>query len=681
MDRVVLTGESLTLAEVVAVARGGATAVLSAEAQRRMRRSRAVVDRLLEARVKVYGLTTGFGSKKNVFIEPSETRQLQRNLIRSHACGVGDPLDEDVVRATILLRANTLARGLSGIRVEVVERLLSLLSLGIYPFIPSQGSLGASGDLAPLSHLALVLTGDPAGLIFDSSRAPGRGVGPRSGTQIMTRQEDYVAATPERLRALGFEPVELEAKEGLALNNGTQVMTAIGLLTIDDARNLVTCSEGACAMSFEALKGVPRAFSPALHAARPHRGQQDSAAALRRFLAGSQILRLPVNMAYLNAARRSLGDAAFFLSRGVSPLSEDILRNVEEAVEVLDALRLSPEAPLQGDSLEALGEDVALQRYRVALEPLKRRLLTIYRASLSAALPLEVQQAQGALTRALECLERAVPAMPPVQDSYSLRCAPQVIGAARAALDHVEQVLLIEANSVTDNPLIFPPERDAQGRALPIDDDEAYVAALTPALCRRAVCSGGNFHGEPVALVMDYLAVGLAELANISERRTAHLIDGHLNNGLPSLLVQEAGLNSGFMIPQYTAASLVSENKSLAHPASVDSIPSCENTEDHVSMGTIAARKARQILINAEQVLAIELLTAFQALHFHRPLALGHASESLSALFEEAGVTFVDNDRPLAPDMARVCVLIRDGAVQRVLKALPEEGDAWRGLL
>ncbi len=674
-EMVTLTGMDLGLADVLAVAREGARARLDEAAKARMRRSRAVVDRLLGDRVKVYGLTTGFGSKKNVFIDPAETQQLQRNLIRSHSCGVGSPLPEDVTRATILLRANTLARGMSGIRVEVVESLLKLLDLNIYPFIPEKGSLGASGDLAPLSHLALVLMGDPAGRIFNPE-APAvegePGLARDSKARVEARWGDFVASTPERLRALGFEPVVLEAKEGLALNNGTQVMTAIGLLTVADARTLTISGEGACAMSFEALKGVPRAFDAALHAARPHAGQRQSAGALRAYTQDSQILSLPLNMAWVNSAIRALWDARFHLDRGNTPLTDDICDNVNAALADLDELQRDPEAPIAG--LDPSDAEVGLARYRAALEPIKATLLTIYRSLLSGALPLEVQQAQADLAVALDSLERAVPAMPSVQDSYSLRCAPQVMGAVRQAIDHVEGVLLVEANSVVDNPLIFPPEQDEAGRPMPVDDLVAYKAALTSAMCRRAVCSGGNFHGEPVALVMDYLAVALAELGNISERRTAHMIDGHLNNGLPSLLIDKAGLNSGFMIPQYTAAALVSENKALAHPASVDSIPSCENTEDHVSMGTIAARKARQILLNAEQVVAIEVLTAFQALHFHRPLAPGSASRALLALLREAGVEFVADDRPLYPDMARVVALIRGGRLRDAITPLLGEG-------
>lgn len=633
-----LTGRSLTTEQVVAVARERVPVSLSAAAIERMERSRAVVDVLLEHRIKVYGLTTGFGSKKNVFIDPAETKQLQLNLIRSHSCGVGEPLPVDVARATILLRANTLALGLSGIRVEVVEALLNLLRCDIHPWLPSQGSLGASGDLAPLSHLALVLAGDAAG-------------------RIGTADGGFEASTPEALARRGFTPVVLEAKEGLALNNGTQVMTAIGLLTVADARNLVTCCEGATAMSFESLSGVLNAFHPALHAARPHAGQQTSAANLRAYTAGSQILRLPVNMARINATLRSLRDALFHVERDTSPLSEDIATNIRRAVAALEALQEEPEAPLGDLPVEPEGRAA----YRQALESSKKMLLRVYSALLSSTLPAPVQQAQEDLATAISNLEAAVPAMAPVQDSYSLRCAPQVIGAARQVLDHVEGVLVTEANSATDNPLIFPPEVEA-------DSIDAYRAALTPAMCRAAVCSGGNFHGEPVALAMDYLAIGIAELGNISERRTAQMIDGHLNQGLPSLLVHKAGLNSGFMIPQYTAASLVSENKTLAHPASVDSIPSCENTEDHVSMGTIAARKARSILVNAESVVAIELFTAFQALHFHSPLSAGWASRRLDALLKEAGVTFVAEDRPLWPDIDRIVVLIRDGRVAGALR-------------
>jgi len=535
------------------------------------------------------------------------------------------------------------------------------LRLGLYPYIPSQGSLGASGDLAPLSHLALVLTGEAGGRIYDPARK-------RVGTYESRPSPDgFIEATPAVLRAHGYEPIVLEAKEGLALNNGTQVMTAIGLLTIHDAERLQVAAEGACAMSFEALKGVKDAFDPRIHAARPHRGQQQSAEALRHYTAGSQILRIPLNMAYINAAKRALKDATFYLTTEDSPLVEALVLRVTEVLEGLEVLPSAPEAPLKQSQGGAVND---LEAYRAALGREKKALSGIYSALLSNRFGGEVHQAQRSLSVALGHLESAVPAMPPVQDNYSLRCSPQVLGAVRQVVDHVMGVLLIEANSATDNPLIIPPTHDLKGRPLPEDDLEAYTASLDEGLCRSCVRSGGNFHGEPVAFAMDYLAIGLAEVGSISERRVAHLVDGNLNQGLPSLLTDNAGLNSGFMVPQYTAASLVSENKSLAHPASVDSIPSCENTEDHVSMGTIAARKALRILKSVEEVVAIELLTAFQALHFRRPLVPGYASLELTALLESKGVSFVSEDRPLYLDIERCTALIRSGEVTATLESL-----------
>ncbi|MEO1267806.1 MAG: aromatic amino acid lyase [Myxococcota bacterium] len=662
-ESIEVKGQGLSLAHLVEVARCWRSAHLAPDAKARMARSRAVVERLLEERVKVYGLTTGFGSKKNVFIEPAETRRLQRNLIRSHSCGVGEPLAEDVTRATILLRANTLALGMSGVRVTVVEALLRLLELRIVPFIPSKGSLGASGDLAPLSHLALVLAGEPEGKIVDPARL-------KQGQLVERPEPDaFVPSTPERLRSLGFEPVSLEAKEGLALNNGTQVMTAIGLLTIHDARRLILTAEGACAMSYDALKAVLHALDPRLHAARPHPGQQETALNLRRFTRGSQILRLPLNMAYINASKRSLNEALFHLGEQDSPLVDDIAERIRRVLASIEELRREPEAPLDYSPRSDVGD---LEAYRAVLARPKQELSDTYRSLLSSRFVGDVHLAQRALSDGLASLEAAVPVMPPVQDNYSLRCAPQVVGAVRQVVDHVEQVLLTEANSATDNPLILPPVVDVHGEPLPLDDVEAYQKALDMSLCRSCVRSGGNFHGEPVAMAMDYLAIGLSELGNISERRVAHMVDGHLNQGLPSLLIHHAGLNSGFMIPQYTAAALVSENKSMAHPASVDSIPSCENTEDHVSMGTIAARKARQILRCSEEIVAIELLTAYQALHFRQPLAPGLASRWLQGLLEAHGVTFVEEDRALHGDIAQVVALIRAGVPTEVLLGLSE---------
>lgn len=443
-----LDGHTLTIEDVEHVARGATNVQLSEQALEQLRGSRKVVEDFLERREVVYGITTGFGKFKDVYIAPEATEELQKNFLASHSCGVGAPFKQDIVRAITLLRANALAKGFSGIRPVVVELLLALINAGVHPVIPEQGSVGASGDLAPLSHLALVLTGE--------GQAEYKG-------QIMSGAE--------ALKAAGLKPVTLKAKEGLALTNGTQVMSAVGCLTLLEAERLAKASDIIGALTLEALMGSKKPFLAHIHDVRPHPGQKLSAQNLMRMLEGSEIME----------------------SHKDCPL---------------------------------------------------------------------------------------------VQDAYSLRCMPQVHGASRQAFRHAREVLSIEINSATDNPLVFA----------------------------GAVISGGNFHGQPLALVMDYAGMAIAELANISERRAERLVNPALSNGLPDFLTLEAGLNSGYMIAQYTAAALVSENKVLAHPACVDSIPTSANQEDHVSMGTISARKARTMLDNATRVLAIELLLACQAL-------------------------------------------------------------------
>lgn len=443
-----IDGNSLTLEDVGKVAWQDTQVDLSDEAHTQIANSRKVVETMLASREVVYGITTGFGKFKDIYIPPEDSLALQRNFLMSHAAGVGPPFDTATVRAITVLRANALAKGFSGIRTRVVRLLLSLLNERVHPIIPEQGSVGASGDLAPLAHLALVLIGEGSAE-YDDEILPGK----------------------EALKRAGLRPVILKAKEGLALTNGTQAMTGLGALVILEARALAKLADIIGAMSLEGLLGTDRAFTSAVHEVRPHKGQIASASNLRKLLAGSELM---------------------------------------------------------------------------------------------------VSHAECGM----------------VQDAYSLRCMPQVHGASRQSFEHAREVLEIEFNSATDNPLVF----------------------------EDSVVSGGNFHGQPVALVMDYVCTALAELANISERRTERLVNPFLSNGLPAFLTIDGGLNSGFMIAQYTAAALVSENKCLAHPASVDSIPTSANQEDHVSMGTISSRKARSILANLKYVLAIELLCAAQAL-------------------------------------------------------------------
>jgi len=512
---IVLTGADLIVPDIEAVARAGASATLGASARERMQAARDVIESLVAEGAVVYGVTTGFGALASTFIQPSDAGRLQENLLMSHAAGVGPAFPREVVRAMLLLRANTLALGYSGCRPLLVDRLLDFLRLGIHPVVPEQGSVGASGDLAPLAHLALPLIG--------------RGQVENNGS---------VVPAMIALREAGLEPLTLESKEGLALLNGTQMMSAIGALLLADADRLARTASVAAAMSVEALLGTDVAFAAAYQQARPHPGQVAVAAELRHLLRGSGL-----QTGHHGHAHK-------------------------------------------------------------------------------------------------------------VQDPYSLRCVPQVHGAVRDTLDHLRRVLEIELNAATDNPLVFP------GGGI------ADVATMATGGGR--VISGGNFHGEPIALALDFAKIALAELGSISERRTALLVDPRLNGGLPPFLAAESGIDSGMMIYQYTAAALVSENKVLAHPASVDSIPTSANQEDHVSMGSISARHARTVLAHVERIVAIELLVAAQALDLRLAGSDGAApgagvAEALRRI--RAVARHLDGDREPGPDLAAATTLVHDGAL------------------
>jgi len=667
-----IDGLNLTIRNVVAVARERVEVRLADSARRRVERCRAVVDKLVESETKVYGLTTGFGSKRDVFIDRSDVLVLQKNLIVSHACGLGRPLSEDQARATMLLRAHTLSQGVSGVRPELIDAILAMLNAGVYPYIPCKGSLGASGDLAPLSHLALVIMGHPAGKVYSDK---GREVNSRGHRTVEEPSKNlFVSSTAAYLEEnFGVGSVVLHAKEGLALNNGTQMMSAIGVLTLHDAERLVQNAEIACAASMESIKGVRDAYAARLQEARPFPGQIASAANLRRLLDGSEILSYEFNMAQLIRAIRSLDEDMDTLSAARNEKVRHALASAGDCRKILERIRENPGEVLQS-GIDAIPEvernkwtqrQLQLRVFRLALAPAQQALDDAYRTLLDVDLDEGGLASREAIMGAQNALEKAVPAHPRVQDNYSMRCMPQVAGAVRQSLEHVRANLTIEINSATDNPLIFSPPPLSEEEPL-----EEYAARLNIPDCVRSVSSGGNFHGEVIALSMDYLAMGIAEIGNISERRTAQMTDGHLNNGLPSLLIWKSGLNCGFMIPQYTAASIVSENKLLTHPASTDSIPSCENTEDHVSMGAIAARKAREILDNVEQLVAIEFLNAHQALCFRAPLQPGIATREMIQTLREAGVTPVEEDRPLYIDMERVCQLVRGGDILRRVESI-----------
>ena len=525
---VVITGSDVTPDTVEAVARRGATVGLDPDARARIQRSRDVVERLVAEGAVVYGVTTGVGALADQTIEPADAARLQENLLLSHAAGVGDPLPREIVRAMLLLRANTLALGYSGVRPVVVERLLDFLNRGIHPVVPAQGSVGASGDLAPLAHLALPVIG-------------------HGHAELGGHAMPGILA----LREAGLEPLTLGPKEGLALLNGTQLMTALGALLAADAERLLRTASVAAAMSVEALLGTDVAFSDALLQVRPHPGQVRVAAELRWLLRGSGL-----QQAHHGSAHK-------------------------------------------------------------------------------------------------------------VQDPYSLRCAPQVHGASRDALDHLRRVLAIEMNAATDNPLIFP--------------DGQVSDAAARATGGGLVISGGNFHGEPVAQALDFAKIGLTELASISERRVALLFDPRLNGDLPPFLAGRSGLEAGLMLLQYTAAALVSECKVLAHPASVDSIPTSANQEDHVSMGPIAGRHARAVLEAAERVVAIELLCAAQALDLRLEQAEFAGIRPGAGVREaHARVRAVarrwDGDREPGPDLEAATRLVHEGSLAEL--ADPASGPA-----
>jgi histidine ammonia-lyase len=496
-----LTGHDLTRRDFYQVVLENRPVELSPRARHAMTQSRKLVEKIMAGKEAVYGVTTGVGSLSTVRIEPVQARELQLNVVRSHACGVGQPLDARETRGLLLLRANTLAIGLSGVRPVVAELLCGFLNHGVHPVVPARGSVGASGDLAPLAHVALALVGEGDVLYQD-------------------RVQPALAA----MQAAGLKPLALEAKEGLSLVNGTQAMLSVGLLALLSAELHVDTADVAGALSLDALRGSRKAFDERLHQARPHPGQMVTAKNIWRLTRGSEI-----NKSHEGCSR--------------------------------------------------------------------------------------------------------------VQDAYSLRCMPQVHGAARDALDYARRTFEIEMNSATDNPLVFAGEGD--------------------------VISGGNFHGQPLATALDLMALALTQLGGISERRIDRMVNP-LTSDLPPFLTMSPGLESGFMLAQVTAAALASENKILAHPASADSIPTSGNKEDYVSMGMAAALKLRPLLSNLTAILAIELLAACQAIDLLAPLRTGRLAEKAKAVLRALSPPLTQ-DRPLHKDIARVARLVSEGAFAGVL--------------
>ena len=500
---IVLDGENFQLEELVDIARNGYDIAIAASSKDRIKKARTLVETWVNNGERIYGVTTGFGALSDVTISLSDTRRLQKKILFSHAAGMGKHVADDVVRAMMALRINDFCRGNSGLRLETIEMLARMLNTGIVPVVPEKGSVGASGDLVPMAHLALVMIGEGEAFV-DGIRMPGA----------------------KALAARSMKPLELAAGEGLALINGTQFMIALGCLALHDALNLCKHADIAASMSLETLMGTRAAFDPRIHQARPHQGQ-------------------------IKAAQNML--------------------KITENSEIISSHK--------------------------------------------------------------DCSR--------VQDAYTLRCSPQVHGASWDAFAYVDKVIRVEMNASTENPLIFP-------------ESEEFL-------------SGGNFHGQPLALACDFLGIAIAELANISERRIERLVNPYLS-GLPAFLVADGGLNSGYMIAQYAAAALVSENKVLAHPASVDSIPTSANKEDHVSMGAFAARKCREIVQNTEEVIAIELLCGAQAIDLFTNIKAGEGTLAAYRTIRKQ-VAYMEEDRQLSKDIAKVKALLEAGAIVRAVEA------------
>jgi histidine ammonia-lyase len=498
MDRIVLTGDPLSLEEVISVAHRRATVDIGPDVPGRMEGARRVVEEAVDSDAVVYGVTTGFGALATTRVEREMAAEMQAALVRSHAAGVGHMLPNEMVRSMLLLRARTLSQGHSGVRPAVVERLLDLLRLDLLPVVPDRGSVGASGDLAPFAHLALPVIGE-GWLIEDGEAHP--------ADQVLARH--------------GLEPLVLEPKEGLSLLNGTEGMLSFGVLASDRAHRILEAADLACAMSIEALLGSVRPLRPEIHALRPHPGQARSAARIRRLVEGSEIV-----------------------------------------------------ASHRDDFTHA------------------------------------------------------------VQDAYSVRCAPQVHGAARDVIEYADEVFERELGAVVDNPIVFPETGE--------------------------VISGGNFHGQPLAFALDFMAIALAEIGSISERRTDRILDPERSSGLEPFLATSPGLNSGFMITQYTAAALVAENRVLSHPASVDSVPTSGLQEDHVSMGWGAGRKLGTVLDNTSRVVAVELLCAAEGAERRAPLRPGSGTRRALEIIREV-VPPLEQDRPPSPDIEAIAYLIESG--------------------
>ncbi|MFQ5607354.1 MAG: histidine ammonia-lyase [Candidatus Zixiibacteriota bacterium] len=627
--------------------------------------SRAVVETLLKRDVKVYGITTGFASLRDKRISPEQAGRLSENLIRTHACGVGEPFGEDVVRAAMFVRAHTFSLGCSGVTERLADRLIQALNEKVYPFVPSQGSVGSSGDLAPLSHLFLALIGDPDGMIHRRSVEPGFGAGvtaiERGGAYIsQARREDFVSLAEIRSQTslTLLTPYALQAKEGLAATNSALFATVVAALAAYDAESLLVSSELIAALSFEALQASPDCLDEKITSSRPYAGHVTSAGNMRAALTGSDLSPdftiSGFNMARYNQALIALsslcsesaqaGDiAAASTLEGLATLMRERQRQIQDELREARMTRAQPGGT--GDDTRTRNRELErCSQVFASVREAWEHLLGWTSATGAREHHSELTPGlQKDLSRIYhERVDRVVRPVgdPDVQDNYSFRASPTVFGAARDSLAHTMKAIEIEINSATDNPLIMLDELlEASGADAANPPEEkafrAWLAENWP-LAADNVVSAANFHGEPIGLAADYLASALSEIGNVSERRLAVLTDHDHSKGLPAYLIWNPGLNSGLMLLQYVAASLASENKTLAVPATTDSIPTGESCEDHNSMATLASRKLARIVGNVENIVAIELLAAYQGAQFRKPARLGELTSRLEALVADS---------------------------------------------
>ncbi|TAG02141.1 MAG: histidine ammonia-lyase [Cytophagia bacterium] len=555
MNHILIDGESLTINDVIEVAYHHKKVIIAEKAKQQVTKSRDFLENEIESGKILYAINTGFGANASTLIPHEKIADLQKKLLLSHACGVGLPFDEKMTRAIMLIRLNTLLAGFSGIRLITLQMLCDLLNLNILPIIPSQGSVGASGDLCPLSHMALPLIAEG---------------------EVM--YQNTIISAKEALQINQLTPIELAEKEGIALNNGTSVMTALGVIGVYEAKKTLYLSTQASSMFLEALMCRSSAFDEKIHWIRKHKGQQKVAEWVREFTKNSDFL-------------------------GINPVT--ILKNMPE------------------DFINTLNENQKEEIKEFINQNKIQFSSTFYKN-----LPIETKENWLNYETIIKLAEKKTNP----QDAYSVRCTPQVLGASLGAIWHVEEIITNELNAVVDNPLLFVDEKQ--------------------------ILSGGNFHGQPIALALDYLKLAIAEIGNLLERQVCKLVDAGQNDFLPPFLVENAGLNSGFMILQYTCASLVSENKVLVHPASADSIPTSANQEDHVSMGPIAGRQALEILENVKKILSILLLTTAQGLDLREKqlaqinlsMSLGENTKKLKEKIRNL-VPYWQEDRLAEPDI------------------------------